>query len=242
MDKSVFALNKIFEDYDLLVIDKPSGLETTKRPDNNVSVEMLVTNSGVERNGIIHRLDKDTSGVLVIAKNNRSYENIKLQFRQHSVRKVYYSMVSGITSRDADIKSYIIRDPKRKQAMKSVLYLSGLERGNPRQAVSIYQKMNDYNINNFNISFLKIEIKTGRTHQVRVHMQSIGHPVLGDKMYFTKESKKISGLLGLDRQFLHAIELEITHPKTGDRIKFNSKLPDDLQIIIKKLELCQKYL
>lgn len=221
-------LETIFEDRDLLVIDKPAGIETTSGPSGEESVESQVKFRNVERNGIVHRLDKDTSGVLIIAKTPEAYENLKKQFAEHIVEKVYTTLVFGKTENRGEIRSFIVRDPKRKQAMKAISYLTGLERGKLREAKTSYRKIEEIAIDNDVASLLEVKIETGRTHQIRVHMQSIGHPVLGDAMYNTKTSKRLSKKIGLKRQFLHASRIELTHPKSGKKVKFESPLAPEL--------------
>lgn len=221
----------IFEDDDLLVIDKPAGIEVTSGPSGNKSIEKLV-DIKIERGGIVHRLDKDTSGVLIIAKTNKAFGALKQQFHDHAVHKIYTALVAGLTPPNGEIDAFISRDPKRKQAMKAVTYATGLERGEPREAKTIYKMVQEFKVGDSTASLLDIEIETGRTHQIRVHMQSIGHPILGDKMYFTKESKQLSNLLKIDRQFLHAKEITLHHPTNKKTIVFKSVLPADLNNII----------
>lgn len=221
----------IFEDDDILVINKSAGVETTASVSGSISIEKLIDNN-VERSGIVHRLDKDTSGVMVIAKTQTAFDNLKKQFKNHAVNKIYTALVLGKCDQQGVIKSYIVRDPKRKQAMKAVNYPTGLERGKLRKAESIYNKIKDIKVEKYYASLLEVEIKTGRTHQIRVHMQLINHPILGDKMYSSKTSKELSNTIHLERQFLHAKLIEFAHPKTGEKMKFESPLPNDLQTIL----------
>ena len=220
----------IYEDDDILAIDKPAHIETIVSSNKDKTIEDIFGVKNVTGHGIVHRLDKDTSGVMVIAKNDNARQNIQKQFKDRTTNKLYIALVFGSTKKQDIIKSYIARDSKRNQAMKSISFLTGLERGKPRLAETHYKKINTYKIGDNEFSLLEVNIKTGRTHQIRVHMQSIGCPILGDKMYNTKLSKNISEKLGIKRQFLHAKEIEINHPSSGKRIKFESPLPDDLQI------------
>lgn len=268
----VLDMKIIFQDELIIIADKPPGTET----EDFVKQYKI----SIDRGGMVHRLDKDTSGLLVIAKKQDILENLQQQFREHQVKKIYTTLVYGkMATRVGSIETAIARDPKRKQAMKVIAFATGGGRGRLRSAKTEWEVVREYcdrnskhqapnskqipiskiqnskcfensDFNNLNIvsdfgfqisdcqsslSLLKVSIATGRTHQIRVHMQYIGHPVLGDKMYNTKESRKISQLLGLNRQFLHATELGFRHPKTGEWVKFTSRLPDDLQETLNKL-------
>lgn len=222
----------IFEDDDIIVIDKPAGVESVTGPSRGESVGKILNIKSVEREGIVHRLDKDTSGVMVLAKTQVAYNNLKKQFSDHLIKKIYQALVMGKCQEQGEIVSYIIRDPKRKQAMKAVSYPTGLERGKLRDAHTRYKIIKEIKIGENLLSLLEVEIKTGRTHQIRVHMESIGHPVIGDDMYGTKTSKEVSKSVGLKRQFLHAKLLKFSHPKTNKSIKFESPLADELNNIL----------
>lgn len=221
----------LYEDDAILCVDKPAGIETTKGPSNNPSLEKVCGQKNIERGGLVHRLDKDTSGVSVIAKNIHAYTSLKKQFADHSVTKKYITAVFGTTPLHGEIETYIVRDPKRKQAMKAVNYPTGLERGTLRKAITHYTKIIDFNWAGADASLLEVIIDTGRTHQIRVHMQSIGHPVLGDAMYYTKTSRELSQQLKVPRQFLHAHELTFIHPILGTPMMITSPLPKDLENI-----------
>lgn len=225
----------LFEDDALLVIDKPAGIETTTGPSGDPSLEALFGQKNVERNGIVHRLDKDTSGVCIIAKNTQAYESLIKQFADHSVIKKYIAAVYGSTPKSGEIETYIVRDPKRKQAMKAVQYPTGLERGTLRKAITQYIKTKELHCGHKELSLLEVRIETGRTHQIRVHMQSIGHPILGDAMYYSKSSRQLSNVLSCPRQFLHAKELTFSHPATHKTITIASMVPKDLEKILVSL-------
>lgn len=226
----------IYEDSEILVVNKPENIETTKSTNDKETIEDIIGNISLQRSGIVHRLDKDTTGVLIIAKTSNSQINLKKQFKNHTIKKTYIALVYGDTPDKGSINSFITRDGKRKQAMKAVSFLSGLERGKPRKAISHYRKIASYKYCNEMLSLLEVEIETGRTHQIRVHMQSIGTPIIGDKMYNTKLSKRISTELGARRQMLHSKILQIEHPLTNKTIKFRADVPDDLKNIINKLD------
>lgn len=225
-------ITTIYEDSAISVVNKPAGVETTTGPSGGESIEKLIGIKNVERGGIVHRLDKDTSGVLALAKTQSAYDNLKKQFFEHLVNKIYLTLVLGATASRGEVISYIVRDPKRKQAMKAISYPTGLERGKLRKAETFYNKIKETKTGSNIASLLEVEIKTGRTHQIRVHLQSIGHPVLGDEMYNTKMSKELSVKLGLKRQFLHAKLLAFSHPETEEKVKFECPLPADLQIMV----------
>lgn len=225
----------LYEDDDILVVDKPAGIETTTGPSDDSSLEKLLGQKNVERSGIVHRLDKDTSGVCVIAKTPRAYASLKKQFADHSVTKKYITAVFGQTPEHGEIETYIVRDPKRKQAMKAVNYPTGLERGTLRKATTRYTKIKDIHVKDIDASLLEVTIETGRTHQIRVHMQSIGHPVLGDAMYYTKTSRELTQKLNVQRQFLHAHELTFIHPTLGTPMMITSPVPTDLENILRSI-------
>jgi len=232
----------LFEDDDILCVDKPAGIETTTGPSGNQSIESLCGQNNIERGGIVHRLDKDTSGVCIIAKTPHAYASLKKQFADHAIIKKYITTVYGATPEKGDIETYIVRDPKRTQAMRALTYPTGLERGIPRLAITHYTKIKGWHHEHSDISLCEVRIETGRTHQIRVHMQSIGHPVLGDAMYFSKTSRELSKKLGIDRQSLHAQELTCIHPTTDETITITSPLPKDLESILTSLSMNNIYI
>lgn len=209
-------LSIIFEDENLLILDKPAGIAMHAGNMRGAEVTVAdfvrskVSDTDRDRPGIVHRLDKDTSGLVVIAKTNAAKLELQRQFKQRQVKKYYQAAVHGHPKLDhARIELPIGRHPKN-PLRRSV-------RGSGRPAVSEYwtvEKTGDF-------SLLKIQIYTGRTHQIRVHMAHIGHPVLGDKTYGRSTP-------GLDRQFLHACELEFRHPETMQPMTFTSPLPPEL--------------
>lgn len=226
----------IYEDDDLLVIDKPAGLRVDHDPTGLPSVEDTL-NFPIERHGIVHRIDKETSGLLIVAKTEESLENLKKQFQDHLVNKVYTCLVLGRAQREGTIDLPIARDPSRKQAMRALKFTTGNERGKLREAVTRYKLKQSYLYKDQPISLLSVQIETGRTHQIRAHMQAIGHPVIGDQMYKNKTSKKISKELELNRQFLHASKIEFVQPVTRNKMSLDSSIPADLENLIKKLKL-----
>ncbi|MQF98621.1 MAG: RluA family pseudouridine synthase [SAR202 cluster bacterium] len=219
-------LNVIYEDMDLLVIDKPSGIVVHPGPGhksgtlaNGLIARMPTIGEVGERirPGIIHRLDKDTSGLIVVAKNAISHEHISKQIKNRTVLKMYIAMLSGHPNpSEGIIKSHVGRDPSHRKRMAVV--------DNGRYAEShfrVLEKLNGY-------SLASIEIKTGRTHQIRVHMSSIGHPIVGDTIYGGERST-------INRQFLHASKIGFKLPSTGVYTEFESKMPEDLLDLLQNI-------
>ena len=247
-----YKLNIIYEDNDLLVIDKPAGIAIHPGPGNydNTIVNALMnyceknlSNIGDElRPGIVHRIDKETSGLIVIAKNNYSHEGLSKQFNKHTIKRVYQTLVWGkLRPSSGKIKTFITRSTKNRQMMEV-----GLSKG--KVAVTNYKTLEIFQNKNIpTFSLLECYLETGRTHQIRVHMSYLKNNILGDKKY-KKKFKKIKNinknlektLLRLDRQFLHAKILGFTHPKTGKQMEFSSILPQELENILKNLrKTCQ---
>ncbi|MCD6459210.1 RluA family pseudouridine synthase [bacterium] len=225
-------LSILYEDDDIIVINKSAGMVVHPAPGNyeNTLVNALLFHckdslssiNGVLRPGIVHRLDKDTSGVIIAAKNDPSHKNLALQFTNRLVRKEYLAIVHG-TIRAAIkrlIKLPIGRHPYHRKKM-CVRQDSG------KQAVSEFQIFREYD----DYTLLKVNIKTGRTHQIRVHLSYIGHPVLGDNEYGNKKKLKNSSL-HVGRQMLHAYQLTLKHPVTNEVMLFTAPLPDDMKIFI----------
>lgn len=216
-------LKIIFEDRDLLVIDKPAFLVTHPTLDhpsgtvvNAVLNHLQNAQTGSLRPGIAHRLDKNTSGVLVIAKNQETLENLKSQFKNKTVSKTYLALVHGVVQKEkGTISESILRHPKFRS--KFIVGQGG------REAETDYKVLQRLG----NFTLLELKPKTGRTHQIRVHLSHLGHPIVGDKLY--------GGKMLLNRQFLHAERLELSDPKTGKKLVFESELPADLDKFLKKL-------
>ncbi len=182
--------------------------------------------------GPAHRLDKDTSGLLVIAKNQKVLAKLQEQFKNRQVQKEYVALVYGEIAETGEIVTEIVRDPSRKVPFVAKSVLTGEERGNPRISKTAWQTIKQIIINGQQITLLKIKITTGRTHQIRVHMKYLGHPILGDKVYYTKPSRELSKRLGLTRQFLHAAQLQFNHPVTNKMLALSSDLPNELQAVL----------
>lgn len=221
-----------YEDGDLIILSKPAGMVVHPAYGHTTGtlVNALLAHTpelsgigGVVRPGIIHRLDKDTSGLMIVAKNDFSHQVLSQELKDRKIKRTYLALVHGrFKERKGTIDAPIGRSPKFRQKM-AVMGTAA------REAVSHYQVLATYN----NYSLVSVSLETGRTHQIRVHMKYINHPVVGDQLYGSGRSKRD---LGLDRQFLHAYKLEFTHPRTGKRMVFEDKLPPDLQEVLDKLK------
>jgi len=247
-----FKLDIVFEDDDLIIINKPAGIAMHPAPGNydNTIVNALISydkNSlstiGDElRPGIVHRIDKDTSGLIVVAKNNKTHENLSIQFNEHTISRVYQLLIWGkIRPSKGKIETYITRSSKNRQMMEA-----SLTKG--KWAITNYQTLEVFeNENTPTLSLVECKLETGRTHQIRVHMNYLGNSILGDTKYKKKYKtiknidKQLNNLItSLDRQFLHAKTLGFIHPKSGEEMVFSSILPQELEIILKTLRNTEK--
>jgi 23S rRNA pseudouridine1911/1915/1917 synthase len=217
----------IYEDDDLLVIDKPAGLTVHPAPGhpNHTLVNALLervpelVESGDLRPGIVHRLDKDASGLMVVAKHHSAQLNLIAQFKTRVVVKAYLVLVNGsLTPDDGTIEAPIGRDPRHRKRMAVV------SEGEGREARTNYHVLRHIGDN----TLLEVRPETGRTHQIRVHLAAIGHPVVGDSVYGGKGKK-------LNRLFLHASHLGFKLPATGEFREFTSELPPDLERALAEL-------
>ena len=247
-----FKLDIIYEDKDIIIINKPAGIVIHPGAGNydNTIVNALMnycggslSNIGDElRPGIVHRIDKDTSGLIVIAKNNFAHENLSIQFNKHSIKRVYQLLIWGkLRPRTGTIKTLIKRSTKNRQLMEV-----GSTKG--KIAITNYKTLEVFENNKTpTLSLVECKLETGRTHQIRVHMSYKGNNILGDKKY-KKKFKKFKNIdpelekliLNLDRQFLHAKTLGFTHPVNGKEIEFSSFLPQELENILKMLRKLNK--
>ncbi|MEW6009428.1 MAG: RluA family pseudouridine synthase [Candidatus Omnitrophota bacterium] len=224
--KADIALNIIYEDEDILAIDKPSGLSVHPGAGNKINT---VANALIaytdklskidpNRPGIVHRLDKDTSGIMVIARNNEAHYNLTTQFKNHSIKKTYLAVVEGQVQFDEGfIDAPIETDARNRQRMK-VNFASN------RPARTEYKVLKRFQ----NFSVLELSPITGRTHQLRVHMKYLGHPIVGDKKY--------SSRVKFNRLCLHAKSIRLQHPKTNEVIELEAKIPEEISVFIKGLE------
>jgi len=243
-----FKLEIIHEDDDLLVINKPAGIIMHPGAGNydKTLVNALVnynknslSNIGDElRPGIVHRIDKNTSGLVVIAKNNETHESLSKQFNDHSITRIYQLLIWGkLRPSSGRIDTYITRSSKNRQLME-------VSRSKGKRAITNYKTIEIFENNKTpTLSLVECKLETGRTHQIRVHMTYMGNSIVGDNKY-KKKYKKLKNvevgldslLSKLDRQFLHAKTLGFVHPKTTEELIFSSVLPKELNNILKMLK------
>ena len=247
-----YKLDIIYEDDDLIVLNKPAGIVMHPGAGNfdNTIVNALLnynknslSNIGDElRPGIVHRIDKNTSGLVVIAKNNETHENLSNQFKNHSITRVYQLLIWGkLRPSKGKIETLITRSTRNRQMME-------VSNTKGKKAITNYKTIEIFeNDNTPTLSLLECKLETGRTHQIRVHMKFLGNNIVGDDTY-KKKFKKIKNidplleenLLSLKRQFLHAKTIGFIHPKKKEEMIFNSILPQELEIILKRLRNTEK--
>jgi 23S rRNA pseudouridine1911/1915/1917 synthase len=233
-------LHIIYEDDSLVVLNKPAGLVV--HPAAGVSsgtlanalafhFEKLSAHAGATRPGIVHRLDRDTSGLMVVAKTSSAHEHLSDQFRAREVFKSYVALVHGrVGAESGRIEEPLARDPRTRTRMAVV-------RGG-RPALSLYRVRRAYE----RFTLLDVQIKTGRTHQIRVHLAHIRHPVVGDKIYNGGRDTTVAdvrvraAIRAMGRQFLHAGQLGFRHPQTGETLRFDAPLPPELSQMLASLE------
>ncbi len=231
-------LDVVYEDDDLLVINKPKGMVVHPAPgnDHGTLVNALLYHcgdslsgiGGTVRPGIVHRIDKDTSGLLVVAKNDEAHRGLAAQLEGHRIRREYRALVTGHMKEErGTVDRPIGRHPVDRKRM------AVLTEGRTREAITHYRVLASYE----GIDYLSLELETGRTHQIRVHMSSMGHPLLGDTLYGggkTPFEKRHAAYLS--GQCLHATALSFTHPRTGEEMHFEVPLPDDFSHLLAILE------
>lgn len=224
-------LNILYEDEDILIINKPKGMvvhpAAGHRTDTLVNAVMfycrdkLSTINGVLRPGIVHRIDRDTSGVLVVCKNDQAHRNIAEQLKVHSITRKYRAIVHGIIKEEeGTIHTLIGRHPQDRKKMS-------VHPGRGKDAVTHYKVLEQLK----GYTYIECTLETGRTHQIRVHMASIGHPILGDMIYGPKKCP----IKGLEGQTLHAMVLGFIHPTTGKYIEFQAELPEYFSELLNRL-------
>jgi 23S rRNA pseudouridine1911/1915/1917 synthase len=246
-------LHILYEDADLAIVYKPAGMmvhagagATEDQRNRGTLVNALLHHfaklsalGGETRPGIVHRLDKETSGLIIVAKNDSAHRKLAAQFARREVKKTYIALVHGWPKKDAGtISASISRDRVRRTRM-TTRYAGG------REAISHYKVLRRIDSVFGKFTLLEVRIETGRTHQIRVHMASLGHPVVGDTLYGAPRELRSTPARGkpasqhtifLPRNFLHAAELDLKHPRTGARIALTSALPGELQAFLEVLE------
>jgi 23S rRNA pseudouridine1911/1915/1917 synthase len=234
-------LTILYEDPSIIVIDKPQGMVVHPaygNPSGTLANALLyhckdlAGINGVLRPGIVHRLDKDTSGVMVVAKNDEAFHNLIKQFKNRTVKKVYSAIVYGKMSLDEGlIDSAVGRHPTERKRMST-----RTKKG--REAITRWKRLEEFD----GFTLLEISPQTGRTHQIRVHLSSVGHPVLGDPLYGRKgrpggihDPVLKECVRRMNRQALHARRLTFIHPRTGERVEFVSPIPQDMEKVLECL-------
>ena len=228
IEPEAMLLTIVYEDGDLLVVDKPAGMAVHPSPGHSshtlvngilAHCDDLSGIGGVKRPGIVHRLDKDTSGLIIVAKNDAAHVSLARQLKERKVEKMYVALVEGrVTPAEGRIEAPIARDVKHRRRMAVV--------ENGRDARTSYRVLREIGRR----TLLEVRPQTGRTHQIRVHLASIGHPITGDALYGRRGDAPVA------RQFLHARRLVFLHPRTGERLELEAPLAEDLQQALEALE------
>ena len=245
-------LEVVYEDADIIVVNKPTGMVVHPAPGNYTGTlvnallyrcgDSLSGVGGVKRPGIVHRIDKDTSGLLVVAKNDEAHTALSAQLKTHTVSRVYYAVCIGNLKEDGGTLTYPVgRNPndRKKMAAFPVGTPTGDSGGAIRSAVTHYTVLERFPTGSKwgqPFTLVKCELETGRTHQIRVHMAATGHPLLGDPLYGgegTRFGKTVAPLL--HGQMLHAGELKLIHPRTGEEMRFACDLPADFEAVLTRL-------
>ena len=235
-------LDILYEDRDIIVVNKPAGMVVHPGAGNphGTLVNALLGHcndlsgiGGQLRPGIVHRIDKDTSGVLIVAKNDQAHLSLARQFKDHSIKRLYLALVFGSPRTDTGhIRSTIGRHPVDRTKMSSKAH-------HGKHAVTQWKVLARYD----GVSLLQLRLETGRTHQIRVHLSEAGHPLVGDMVYgppgrlSALRNPRVRAILKpLGRQALHARTLGCIHPATGQYLEFDTKLPDDMDTVIQELD------
>jgi 23S rRNA pseudouridine1911/1915/1917 synthase len=231
IEAEAIPLDVVFEDDDVLVVDKPAGLVVHPSPGHwsGTLVNALLARdtvyggiAGVERPGIVHRLDRDTSGLLMVAKTDAAQASLMAQLKARRVKKTYLALVQGnVAAAAGRIEAPIGRDPKNRMRMAVV--------PDGRASVTGYRVRERFAL----WTFLELDLVTGRTHQIRVHLAALGHPVAGDAVYGTGTARR--GPDGLERLFLHAWRLVFAAPTSGDLVRLEAPLPAALEVVLERL-------
>ena len=213
-------LDIVFEDKDIVIVNKPQGMVVHPAPGNYSGtlvnallyhIDSLSSINGIIRPGIVHRLDKDTSGLLIIAKNDKAHKALSDDLKNRNVKRIYKSLVHGELSKETDtINESIGRHPVDRKRMAVIAK-------NSKEAITHYKVLEKYK----NYTLLEASLETGRTHQIRVHMAYINHPIVGDPVYSKRKNE-----FNIDKQMLHAYKLGFIHPRTGLYMEFETDLPE----------------
>ena len=247
-----YKLEIIHEDKDLLVLNKPAGIimhpgagnydKTIVNALMHYDKDSLSTIGDELRPGIVHRIDKNTSGLVVIAKNNKTHENLSYQFSKHSITREYQLLIWGkLRPSSGKIDTFITRSSRNRQLME-------VSNSKGKRAITNYKTIEVFENNKTpTLSLVECKLETGRTHQIRVHMTHLGNSIVGDDKYKKKYKKlkdidfELESLISkLDRQFLHAKTLGFIHPTTNQEMVFTSILPQELNILLKRLRNTNK--
>ena len=241
IDPEPLPLRIVFEDSDVVVLDKPAGMVVHPGAGHSAGtlvnallhhVKDLSGIGGELRPGIVHRLDRGTSGLMVVAKSDAAHQELARQFHDREVEKEYVALVWGVVQAGRRIDAAIGRDPGDRQKMST-------RARRARTAVTRVTWVRHFK----GVSLVKVAIATGRTHQIRVHLSAIGHPVVGDATYggvHRRVAHDLRAVQRLERPFLHAARLVFTHPADGRRVEFDSPLPPDLESIIDEVAAAQE--
>ena len=233
-------LDIVYEDEDIIVINKPSGMVVHPAPGNENGTlvnallfhckEGLSSINGVVRPGIVHRIDKDTSGLLVVAKNDESHVFLSSLLKDHQIKREYHAILTGrLREESGTIKTYMARHPVDRKKMAVV----APNRQGAREAITHYSVIEEYR----GYTYAKMVLETGRTHQIRVHCAYLGHPIIGDEVYgggktqFEKANKSL-----LSGQVLHAKKLTLIHPRTKEEMTFECDLPREFLELLERLK------
>jgi 23S rRNA pseudouridine1911/1915/1917 synthase len=220
----------VYEDGDLAVINKPQGMVVHPAPGHSSGTLVnslmyhlsdLSSINGIMRPGIVHRLDKNTSGLMLVAKNDRTHNFLAGCLKEHSINRIYYALVEGSVREDCGVIDAPLGRSEKDRKKRAVTTK------NSKEAITNFWVVKRYG----RYTLLKLKLETGRTHQIRVHMKYIGHPVVGDDVYGSKENK-----FGLEGQLLHSKTLGFVHPSTKKYMEFDTELPDYFQKVLNKLE------
>jgi len=225
---TAIPLDIIFEDQDLLVVNKPAGMVVHPAPGHHddtlvnallAYLPAMQESDDTVRPGIVHRLDRDTSGLIIVAKNARARSALLEQMKHHAITKLYLALVEGNVALDqGSIDAPIGRDPRHRQQMT----ITAVGSREARTHFKVLERFARHTL-------LLLQLETGRTHQIRLHLKAIGHPVVGDPVY---GSGNVFKRAPLNRQFLHAYQLRFAHPFTGESIELEAPLPADLQAVL----------